>query len=79
MKIRVHGRLVSGYRQTIRSVEQDKSKLVFLANDCNEAEYKKLINALCKNHNVSVCTKFKRIELGELAGQFKMLGIDIDK
>ncbi|CAL5992117.1 Ribosomal_protein S12 [Hexamita inflata] len=29
---------------------------------------------MCKTRGVTVCTKFKRMELGELAGQFRMKG-----
>ena len=77
-KIRIHGRLVSGYRQTIKAIETGNAKLVFLANDCNENNYKALINAVAKKAGVAVCTKFQRKELGELSGQFRMRG-DITK
>lgn len=73
-KIRIHGKLLSGYRQVIRTVERGEAKLVFLANDCNEANYKSLINAICKSKGVHVSTKFSRKELGELSGQFRLKG-----
>lgn len=73
-KIRIHGHLVSGYRQVIKAMEQGKAKMVFLSADCDEAGYKALANAICKKNNLVACTKFKRAELGELAGQYKMKG-----
>lgn len=77
-KIRIHGKLLSGYRQVIRTIERGEAKVVFLANDCNEANYKALVTAICKSKGITPNQKFSRKELGELAGQYRMLG-DIDK
>ena len=45
--------------------------LCILADDCAEANYKKLIVALCKQKNVQLITVPTRVELGEWAGLCK--------
>ena len=39
-----------------------------LAEDCNQPDYKKLIEALCAEHNVSLISVPENKGLGEMAG-----------
>jgi len=69
----LRGGLVSGHRQVIKALESGRAKVVFLASDCDEASYTSLMRALAKKHNVALCNKFSRAELGEIAGQVRKL------
>ena len=62
----------AGVRETIKYLESGEAQIVFLANDCDNADYKNVINALAKQHNVYVNTSFDRSKLGELAGHYKI-------
>ncbi len=61
--------LSKGLHEVTKTLESEKKPLfVVLAEDCNEARYKQLIEALCKQHKVQLVKVASRMELGALAG-----------
>ena len=46
--------LVKGIAETVKSLEAQKAKVVFIAEDCDNDEYKKLINTLAAQYKVPV-------------------------
>lgn len=65
--------LARGINECCRAIEatfEDKSRAVLclLADDCEEAEYKKLITALCKTHGVPLHTIDQKKKLAVYAG-----------
>lgn len=61
--------LSKGLHEVTKALESSKKPLfVVLAEDCNEAKYKQLIEALCKQHKVKLVKVPSRMELGAMAG-----------
>ncbi len=58
------GRCV-GYKQTKRALEENKAKLVYLANDCDKKIKREIVN-ICSFRKVKVCTDYSKQKLGEL-------------
>lgn len=54
--------------QACRAIEKGQGQLCVLAEDCNQPDYKKLIEALCAEHNVSLISVPENKLLGEMAG-----------
>ena len=46
-----------------------------LAEDCNQPDYKKLVEALCAEHNVSLLSVPEAKQLGQWAGVRARLGL----
>jgi hypothetical protein len=42
-----------GLRETMKSIESNRAKLVYIANDCEVNEYEKLLKELCDLNNVT--------------------------
>jgi small subunit ribosomal protein S12e len=51
---------------------QGEAQLCILAEDCNQPDYKKLIEALCGEHNVNLISVPENKQLGEWAGLCKL-------
>ncbi|CAL9132404.1 unnamed protein product [Musa acuminata var. zebrina] len=49
-------------------IEKHAAQLCILAEDCNQADYVKLVKALCADHNVHLVTVPSAKTLGEWAG-----------
>lgn len=61
--------LSKGLHEVTKALESERKPLfVVLAEDCNEARYTQLIEALCKQHKVQLVKIASRMELGALAG-----------
>ena len=45
-----------------------QGQLCVLAEDCNQPDYKKLVEALCAEHNVSLLSVPEAKQLGQWAG-----------
>ena len=61
--------LSKGLHEVTKALESAQKPLfVVLAEDCNEARYKQLIEALCKQHKVQLVKIASRMELGAMAG-----------
>eukprot|EP01023_Acetabularia_acetabulum_P030206 TRINITY_DN2843_c2_g1_i1.p3 TRINITY_DN2843_c2_g1~~TRINITY_DN2843_c2_g1_i1.p3 ORF type:complete len:147 (-),score=28.01 TRINITY_DN2843_c2_g1_i1:121-561(-) len=64
--------LSRGLHEACRAIERDDAELCILADDCDQPDYKKLIEALCGEKNVSLIGVPERKVLGELAGMCKL-------
>ena len=47
---------------------REQGQLCVLAEDCNQPDYKKLVEALCAEHNVSLLSVPEAKQLGQWAG-----------
>jgi small subunit ribosomal protein S12e len=70
-KALAHDGVRRGLREAVRALDRGVARLCITAGDCDEANYKKLIKALCKEFNVKIIEVPKRLELGEIVGQAK--------
>jgi small subunit ribosomal protein S12e len=65
--------LARGLHEVCKALEsQEKPALCILAEDCQEAKYKQLITALCKEKGVSLVKVDQRVALGEWVGLCKV-------
>merc|ERR1712146_103451 len=65
--------LARGINESCRAIEttyenNSRAVLCLLADDCDEKEYKKLVTALCKTHNVPLHTVENKKDLAIYAG-----------
>ncbi|GFP88767.1 40S ribosomal protein s12 [Phtheirospermum japonicum] len=70
-KSRAHNRLARGLHEAAKVIEKHAAQLCVLAEDCDQADYVKLVKALCADHNVSLITVPNAKTLGEWAGLCK--------
>ncbi|KAL0335254.1 UNVERIFIED_CONTAM: 40S ribosomal protein S12 [Sesamum calycinum] len=71
-KSRAHGGLARGLHEAAKVIEKHAAQLCVLAEDCDQADYVKLVKALCADHNVSLITVPSAKTLGEWAGLCKI-------
>lgn len=64
--------LCRGLHEACRAIEKGQAQLAVLAGNCNEADYKKLIEALCAQNGVSLITVPENKQLGEWCGLCKL-------
>lgn len=64
--------LSRGIDESARALDKKKGKMCVLAKDCEEAAYKKLVEALCKEHEVPLVKVDDKKALGEMAGLCKI-------
>lgn len=69
-KALAHDGLCRGLHEACRAIEKGNqyARLCVLAEDCNQPDYTKLIEALCHEHNVSLISVPSNKQLGEYAG-----------
>ncbi|EGR34134.1 ribosomal protein, putative, partial [Ichthyophthirius multifiliis] len=60
-----------GLHEVCRVLEAKQALFVVLADDCSEANYVKLVKALCKKNEIGLITGVKRTEIGQWLGHFK--------
>eukprot|EP00658_Telonema_sp_P-2_P050258 TRINITY_DN382_c0_g1_i22.p2 TRINITY_DN382_c0_g1~~TRINITY_DN382_c0_g1_i22.p2 ORF type:complete len:140 (-),score=52.17 TRINITY_DN382_c0_g1_i22:252-671(-) len=63
--------LVRGLSEVARALDRRSAHLCILAADCEDAGYKKLIQALCKVNNIDIVMVEERAKLAEWAGLVK--------
>lgn len=61
-----------GLKETVRSVAQGTSSLVFLASDVGEAQYKALVTAICKENKTPLINVDSKEILGQWCGLAKL-------
>ncbi|MEW5301140.1 MAG: hypothetical protein WDW36_004019 [Sanguina aurantia] len=71
-KALAHDGLSRGLHEACRAIEKGQAQLAILAEDCNQPDYKKLIEALCAEHNVSLLSVPENKCLGQWAGLCKI-------
>ena len=64
--------LARGLHECAKKLDQKQAHLCVLADNCNEASYKKLVEALCNEHGIPLLTVDDNKELGEWAGLCKI-------
>mmetsp|Transcript_63097 Transcript_63097/g.112144 ORF Transcript_63097/g.112144 Transcript_63097/m.112144 type:complete len:140 (-) Transcript_63097:70-489(-) len=64
--------VIRGLHEVAKNIEASKAQVVMLAESCNEATYKKLVQGLCLEKNVPVIDVPDNKSLGEWAGLCKI-------
>ena len=64
--------LVHGLNEVIKTIDRKQAQFVLLAEDCQEAKYKKLVSAFCKQNNVPLMDISERKQIGEWVGYYKL-------
>mmetsp|Transcript_825 Transcript_825/g.476 ORF Transcript_825/g.476 Transcript_825/m.476 type:complete len:141 (+) Transcript_825:63-485(+) len=67
-----HNGLRRGLHECTKELERGNGRLCILANDCDNAEYKKLIQALCTEQSVPLIMSDKGVEIAEWVGLAKL-------
>ncbi|EIE22723.1 L30e-like protein [Coccomyxa subellipsoidea C-169] len=71
-KALAHDGLARGLHETARALDRGEAQLCVLAEDCNQPDYKKLVEALCAEHGVSLLSVPEAKQLGQWAGLCKI-------
>ena len=67
-KAQAYDGLARGLHETTRAIEKQQAQLCILADDCDQPDYKKLIEALCSEKSVPLLTVEDRETLGAMSG-----------
>ncbi|KAK9101798.1 hypothetical protein Sjap_019052 [Stephania japonica] len=67
-----HDGLARGLHEGAKIIEKHAAQLCVLAEDCDQADYVKLVKALCADNNVNLITVPSAKTLGEWAGLCKI-------
>ncbi|XP_068679027.1 small ribosomal subunit protein eS12-like [Montipora foliosa] len=68
----VHDGLARGLHEAAKALDRREAHLCVLANNCDEAMYVKLVEALCTEHNINLLKVDDNKKLGEWAGLCKI-------
>ena len=71
-KALAHDGLSRGLHEASRAIERGQAQLCVLADDCNQPDYKKLIEALCAEQGVNLIAVPEYKQLGQWAGLCKI-------
>mmetsp|Transcript_8043 Transcript_8043/g.11218 ORF Transcript_8043/g.11218 Transcript_8043/m.11218 type:complete len:152 (+) Transcript_8043:65-520(+) len=71
-KALIHGGLRRGIREAAKALDSRQAKLCCLAKDCDNAEYSRLVRALCEEGGVHLIMVDTGKQLGEWAGLCKI-------
>ena len=61
-----------GLKESVRSIAQGQSALVFLASDVGEAQYKSLVEAICRENSTALIKVDSKELLGQWCGLAKL-------
>merc|ERR1712107_62310 len=64
--------LLRGLHEVARTIEKGEAQLVVLAQDCDNGDYVKLVEGLCKEKSISLLKVPKKEQLGEWCGLCKI-------
>merc|ERR1719218_94925 len=64
--------VIRGLHEVAKHIDASKAQVVFLAESCNEPNYKKLVQGLCLEKNVPLIDVADNKTLGEWAGLCKI-------
>ena len=67
-----HDGLSRGLREAVKALDKRTALLCVLANNCDEQQYVKLIEALCAEHGINLIKVDDNKKLGEWAGLCKI-------
>jgi len=68
----IHDGLSRGLHETVKALDKRQALLCILAENCDEASYKKLVQALCQEHQIPLLTVPDNMQLGKYAGLCKL-------
>merc|ERR1739838_506970 len=68
----VHNGIAKGLNEATRALDKRQAHLCILAKSCNYAEYTRLIEALCSEHNIPLLRVDDGKKLGEMLGLCKI-------
>merc|ERR1711931_452375 len=68
----IHDGLARGIRECAKSLDKREAVLCVLANSCSEPMYKRLVEALCVEHEINIMKVEDNKKLGEWAGLYKI-------
>eukprot|EP00187_Rhodella_violacea_P001972 CAMPEP_0174893960 /NCGR_PEP_ID=MMETSP0167-20121228/8674_1 /TAXON_ID=38298 /ORGANISM="Rhodella maculata, Strain CCMP736" /LENGTH=150 /DNA_ID=CAMNT_0016132901 /DNA_START=116 /DNA_END=568 /DNA_ORIENTATION=+ len=71
-KALIHDGLCRGLHESAKALDRREAQLCLLAKDCDEANYTKLVEALCKEHGISLVKVDEKKQLGEWSGLCKI-------
>ena len=64
--------LSRGLHETTKALEKGQALLCIKAENCNDDEYKKYVQALCEEHQIPFLTVPNNMRFGKYAGFFKL-------
>ena len=67
----IHDGLSRGLHETTKALDKRQALLCILAENCDEAAYKKLVQALCQEHQIPLLTVPDNMQLGKYASVYK--------
>lgn len=73
-QISLSGRVAKGFNCTIKAIIKNKAKIVFVADDVDNKDYKTLITGLCKKYNIKLQTVSQKLLLGKALGLTNLRG-----
>eukprot|EP00271_Cylindrocystis_brebissonii_P007479 TRINITY_DN2104_c0_g1_i1.p1 TRINITY_DN2104_c0_g1~~TRINITY_DN2104_c0_g1_i1.p1 ORF type:complete len:145 (-),score=51.14 TRINITY_DN2104_c0_g1_i1:540-974(-) len=71
-KALAHDGLARGLHEAAKAIEKHSAQLCVLAQNCDQPDYLKLVEALCDEHNVNLIHVPEAKKLGEWAGLCKI-------
>ncbi|KAK3923314.1 40S ribosomal protein S12 [Frankliniella fusca] len=68
----IHDGLAHGLHEAAKALDKRQALLCLLADNCDQAAYKKLVEALCNEHQIPIIKVEDNKKLGEWAGLCKI-------
>ncbi len=68
----IHDGLARGLRECVKALDRKQAHFCVLAESCDQQEYVKLVEALCKEHGINLIKVSDAKKLGEWSGLCKM-------
>mmetsp|Transcript_34658 Transcript_34658/g.67937 ORF Transcript_34658/g.67937 Transcript_34658/m.67937 type:complete len:143 (-) Transcript_34658:277-705(-) len=67
-----HDGVARGLRECVKALDRRQAHLCILAQDCDSAEYVRLVEALAQEHSISIIKVAEGKQLGEWVGLCKL-------
>ncbi|XP_067935276.1 small ribosomal subunit protein eS12-like [Watersipora subatra] len=64
--------LAKGVRECVKALDKRQAHFCVLAENCDEAQYSKLVEALCAEHSIDIIKVADKKKLGEWVGLCKI-------